>query len=91
MINWFQILLSNSTCAATARFNFPRGLALSKDAATLYVADGDNHRVRSVDTATGAVETLAGTGGIGKADGQRSVGALYYPSAGPHLHDNQSS
>jgi sugar lactone lactonase YvrE len=64
-----------------ARFNFPRGLALSLDARTLYVADGDNHRVRSVDVSTGDARTLCGSGSIGRADGRPSEGgALYYPS-----------
>ena len=48
-----------------ARFNAPQGMALSEDGSTLYVADTDNHAIRSVDVATGIVETLVGTGSIG--------------------------
>ncbi len=48
-----------------AQFNAPQGMALSDDGTTLYVADTDNHVVRSVDVATGIVETLVGTGSIG--------------------------
>jgi DNA-binding beta-propeller fold protein YncE len=43
-----------------ARFYQPQGLAL--DGGTLYVADTENHALRAVDLATGAVTTLAGTG-----------------------------
>src|SRR5690606_22865451 len=46
--------------AATARFRFPQGLALGDG--VLYVADTENHAIRAVDLATGAVTTLAGTG-----------------------------
>ncbi len=48
-----------------ARFNAPQGLALSDDGSTLYVADTDNHVIRSVDVSSGIVETLVGTGSIG--------------------------
>ncbi len=43
-----------------ASFNSPMGLSLS--GGTLYVADMENHAVRSVDMKTGAVTTLAGNG-----------------------------
>jgi DNA-binding beta-propeller fold protein YncE len=45
-----------------ASFWAPRGLALSANGARLFVADALNNRVRAVDTATGAVTTLAGSG-----------------------------
>jgi hypothetical protein len=45
-----------------ASFWAPRGLALSANGARLFVTDAFNHRVRAVDTATGAVTTLAGSG-----------------------------
>jgi sugar lactone lactonase YvrE len=48
-----------------AQFKAPQGLALSEDSTTLYVADTDNHVIRSVDVATGIVETVVGTGSIG--------------------------
>jgi DNA-binding beta-propeller fold protein YncE len=51
--------------ALEAQFNAPQGMALSEDGATLYVADTGNHVIRSVDVATGIVETLVGTGAIG--------------------------
>jgi hypothetical protein len=46
--------------ATTARFLRPQGLALAGD--RLYVADTENHLIRAVDLATGAVSTVAGTG-----------------------------
>ncbi len=46
--------------ADVARFYQPQGLALDGD--TLYVADTENHALRAIDLATGAVATLAGTG-----------------------------
>ncbi len=45
-----------------AKFNGPRGLALSADGKALYVADTGNHTVREIDLDSGLVTTLAGTG-----------------------------
>jgi sugar lactone lactonase YvrE len=45
-----------------AQFHKPRGLALSPDGQTLYVADTANHAIRTVDLAREEVTTLAGTG-----------------------------
>ncbi len=47
---------------AAARFHQPRGLALSEDGGTLYVADTENHAIRAVDVSAGTVKTIAGTG-----------------------------
>ena len=46
----------------SAAFNQPQGTALSSDGSVLYVADTENHVVRSVELATGIVGTVAGTG-----------------------------
>ncbi|MGH7277864.1 MAG: alkyl hydroperoxide reductase, partial [Candidatus Rokuibacteriota bacterium] len=46
--------------ADRASFYQPQGLA--GDAGTLYVADTENHALRAVNLATGAVTTIAGTG-----------------------------
>jgi DNA-binding beta-propeller fold protein YncE len=43
-----------------ASFSSPQGLLADGD--TLYVADTNNHAVRSINLATGSVTTLAGTG-----------------------------
>ena len=45
-----------------AKFDGPRGLALSADGTALYVADTGNHAVREIDLESGLVTTLAGTG-----------------------------
>jgi len=47
---------------AAASFAFPFGLDLTQDGATLVVADFQNNRIRSVDTGSGVVSTLAGSG-----------------------------
>ena len=46
--------------SAESQFQQPQGMALT--GSTLYVADTENHAVRTVDLASGAVRTLAGTG-----------------------------
>ena len=43
-----------------AQFYNPQGMALSGE--TLYVADVDNHAIRTIDLSSGAVETLIGLG-----------------------------
>ena len=53
------------------------------------MADGDNHRVRKVDTATGDVDTLAGTGAVGRADGHRGHGQLFFPSGVASSHSGK--
>ncbi len=50
--------------AASARFNRPQGLVADKEA--IYVADTENHALRRIDLASGAVTTLAGTGKRGE-------------------------
>jgi DNA-binding beta-propeller fold protein YncE len=47
---------------ADARLRQPQGLALSPDGSTLYIADTENHAVRSADLKTRTLLTLAGTG-----------------------------
>lgn len=60
--------------ADQAAFNHPHGLSLSGelDSGLLYVADTENHAIRTVDLATGEVTTVAGIGR--KAHGQRKLG-----------------
>lgn len=48
--------------AGNARFNAPQGLAFDDSTGLLYVADTNNHALRTINTATGEVGTLAGTG-----------------------------
>lgn len=51
--------------AAAAQFDAPQGMELSADGQTLYVADTNNHAIRIIDTETGDVGTLIGTGSLG--------------------------
>jgi NHL repeat len=52
----------------TTQFRGPEGLAVD-NAGNLYVADGANHRIRKVNTTTGATTTLTGNGTPGFTDG----------------------
>jgi DNA-binding beta-propeller fold protein YncE len=64
-----------------ARFNLPRGLALSKDGATLFVADSGNDRIRKIDLRdkTYPVTTLAGGTGSGLKDGPAADALFRHP------------
>jgi sugar lactone lactonase YvrE len=65
----------------TARFSFPRGLALDR-AGSLLVADSENAEIRKVDLASGAVTTLAGAAGPdGRSDGTGTDARFSVPSA----------
>ena len=59
---------------SAARFFFPAGVAVDAAGTTVHVADSSNYRIRSIDVATRAVTTLAGsssqpgaTDGVGSA------------------------
>jgi len=51
--------------ALEAQFDSPQGLAFDPVADTLYVADTNNHAIRTIDVGSGEVETLTGTGALG--------------------------
>jgi thiol-disulfide isomerase/thioredoxin len=84
--------------ADRASFHHPQGLALMGE--TLLVADTENHLVRAVDLADGAVRTVAGTGvqGYDRSGGKLSTkqvlnspwdlavegSTCYIAMAGPH-------
>ena len=64
---------------ATARFFLPSGI--TTDGTNLYVADTDNHLIRKVAIATGAVTTLAGSAGMaGSTDGTGVAAKFYQPN-----------
>jgi thiol-disulfide isomerase/thioredoxin/sugar lactone lactonase YvrE len=63
---------SNDGSKEEARFHHPQGLAASSDA--IYVADTENHAIRKIDLASGAVTTLAGTGKRGMQLGAAAPG-----------------
>jgi NHL repeat len=65
--------------STNAAFNHPSGLAVGADG-TIYVADTDNHVVRTIQT-NGAVATIAGTAGSsGSADGSAISAQFNFPS-----------
>ncbi len=61
-----------------AAFYYPSGIAT--DGTNLYVADKNNHTIRKVTIATGAVSTLAGkAGAAGSADGAGAAARFFNP------------
>ncbi|HEX9104788.1 MAG TPA: hypothetical protein VF997_21400, partial [Polyangia bacterium] len=66
---------------AAARFNSPNGLALD-GSGNLFVADQNNHTVRQIAIASGAVTTLAGGAGMrGSVDGTAAAARFNMPHA----------
>lgn len=64
---------------ANARFRHPVGLT-GDDAGNLYVADWGNHRIRRIQTSTGAVTTLAGSDHAGFKDGSLLSARFNFPA-----------
>ena len=62
-----------------ARFNTPRGLAMSPDGSYILIADEDNHRIRKVVIATSVVSTVLGTGTKGHTDGSSTTALISDP------------
>jgi DNA-binding beta-propeller fold protein YncE len=62
-----------------AYFNRPTGLALTKNGKTLYVADGNNNRIRKVVVATGKTSFIAGSGNKGFVNGIGSAASFNGP------------
>lgn len=54
-----------SGTALSAQFDSPQGLAYDTRTGVLYVADTNNHAIRSIDVSTGEVGTVTGTGTLG--------------------------
>ena len=74
-----------------AKFNTPKGIAVNSVGSAptvMYVADTDNHAIRAVVLATGAVTTLAGAGVAGWADGIGTNVRFNAPSALAISSDN---
>jgi len=63
-----------------AQFCGPAGIALSSDGSALFVADYENHMIRRVEVATGAVTTLAGGGDEDDTDGVDEAAEFDYPA-----------
>lgn len=64
-----------------AYFNRPTSLAMTSDGSTLYVADASNHRVRSVNVATGETSLIAGSGKKKLQDGVGAAASFNGPSS----------
>jgi sugar lactone lactonase YvrE len=70
---------SDGKRTTTARFNGPNGIA--HDSKNLFIADSNNHIIRTIDKATGMVSTLAGKAGeSGSADGIGSAARFSSPN-----------
>lgn len=63
--------------AQDAAFNQPVAVTVAKDG-TVYVADRDNHRIRTI-AVNGTVSTLAGDGNIGFKDGDAALAQFNEP------------
>ncbi|MBW7882659.1 MAG: alkyl hydroperoxide reductase [Caldilineaceae bacterium] len=62
---------------ADVRLQHPTGLC--SDGQLIYIADSYNHKIKTLDPATGAVQSLIGTGEPGSADGDFAEATLYEP------------
>ncbi len=65
------------TDGLAAQFNSPQGMAFGDG--VLFVADAENHAVRTVDLNSGAVSTLAGTGYQMRTRAHQQAGAMSSP------------
>ncbi|NOJ78903.1 hypothetical protein [Myxococcus xanthus] len=69
--------------ATNHQLDTPSGLAINTDAGKLYVSDTGNHRVRVIDLASGAIDTVAGDGTkASTGDGAASTAASLDTPAG---------
>ncbi|WP_426752627.1 hypothetical protein [Myxococcus sp. Y35] len=74
-----------------ARFSGPAGAVLTPDGAFIYVADTFNNLLRRIDTATGAVVTLAGrVQQMGAVDGRGTEARFKSPRALAHAPDGSA-
>ncbi len=71
---------SGDGVGSAARFNRPRGLALSADGSFALVADTNNHTIRRIDLASATVSTIAGSPGVsGSSDGAGASARFNFP------------
>lgn len=64
--------------ATSASFNYPMGI--TTDGASLFVSDSQNHKIRKIVLATGAVTTFAGSGSPGAVDGTGLLASFREPT-----------
>ena len=63
---------STDASGGSAKFDKPRGIAISKDGKFALVADAENHLIRKIIIETRAVLTLAGSGESGDKNGKHA-------------------
>ncbi|MBW4618466.1 MAG: SMP-30/gluconolactonase/LRE family protein [Cyanosarcina radialis HA8281-LM2] len=63
-----------------AWFSSPNGVAIDPSGTTLYVADGGNFRIRTINLQTSEVTTLAGEGNLGFRDGPAATAWFGLPT-----------
>ena len=67
----------DNVSALVTQLNNPQGVAVNSTGTTLYIADTGDHRVRSVNLATGVITNFAGNGTSGySGDGGAATSAL---------------
>ena len=59
--------------------NYPAGLAIDGNG-IVYIADSSNNAIRALDTNTGMLKTIAGTGVPSCVDGNGSVATFFWPT-----------
>jgi DNA-binding beta-propeller fold protein YncE len=71
---------STDATGTSASFYYPQGLAINSSATTLYVGDRVNNKIRTINLASGAVTTLAGSGSRAYQDGVGTAASFDYPT-----------
>ena len=64
-----------------SRGKFNRPISITTDGNAIYAADYNNHVIRKITIADRKVETFAGSGVAGFADGVETAARFYYPTA----------
>jgi DNA-binding beta-propeller fold protein YncE len=72
----------DGTGTASTRFNAPEGITLDAAAGMLYIADTNNHRIRTLVIATQVVATLAGSGSSFFLDGLGAAASFSFRTIG---------
>ncbi|MDR2167662.1 MAG: hypothetical protein LBE35_07425, partial [Clostridiales bacterium] len=84
-----------SGLAKEARFKYPQGIAITKDASTIYVADSQNHVIRKltkVQEGEWMIEPFAGTTAAGYGgDGGHALAAMLYEPIGIALDEAEQN